>query len=102
MEFQERKPGRREPPAQDSYGYYPEEQDRPYVYGTRQTHERTAWYSPKSWSRKVWIIVVVVIVLIVAIAIAVPVVVTQTSKNAYPDYDEVAYSLAETCKWMKN
>jgi hypothetical protein len=96
MEFQERKPGRPEPTARETMDYYSEDQDRSYAYGDRPQHQSTAWYNPKSWSRKVWIIVVVIAVIVIAIVIAVPVVVTKTSKNSYPDYTEVAYALSET------
>lgn len=102
MEYQESKPGRGGPAAHETHGYYPDNQAPPYTYSAPHTQERTAWYSPKTWSRKVWIAVIVVVVIIIVIAIAVPVAVTQTQNNSYPDYAEVAYSLAETCKRETN
>lgn len=97
MEFQERKPG--DQPATQEFRYSPEGQAPSYTYSAPHAREETAWYNPKTWSRKVLIAVIVVAIIILVIVIAVPVAVTQSNNNnSYPDYAEVAYSLAETCK----
>lgn len=96
MEFQERKPGGQ--PATQEFRYAPEEQPPTYTYSAPHAREESAWYNPKTWSRKVLIAVIVVAIIILVIVIAVPVAVTQSKGNSYPDYAEVAYSLAETCK----
>ena len=92
------KPGRRQPTTQEVHGY-PEYHgyDAQPAYEDRHAHTDLPWYNPKSWSKKVWIGVIVLVIIIIVV-IAVPVAVTQSKNNSYPDYSEVAYSLAETCE----
>ncbi|KAI9149363.1 putative glycosidase [Paramyrothecium foliicola] len=63
--------------------------------GHGQFNEAAApWWNPKYWQKRVWAIVVAIIVVIAIVVGAV--VGTQVKKNAYPDYTELSYSLAET------
>ncbi|PMD21569.1 glycoside hydrolase family 16 protein [Hyaloscypha hepaticicola] len=52
------------------------------------------WYNFKYWGKRAWagFIAVVVIIIVIIIIVAVEV----TKKNAYPDYTQLNYSLAET------
>jgi hypothetical protein len=56
------------------------------------------WYKFQYWGKKAWagFIAVVVILLVIIIIVAVEV----TKKNAYPDYTQLTYSLAETCMFI--
>lgn len=93
MEFQEMKSGRRQPAAEEVFTY---PTDRNWD-SQPADYQRRPWYNPKAWSKKIWIGVVVLVIILI-IVIAVPIGVTQSQNNAYPNYAEVAYSLAETCK----
>lgn len=53
------------------------------------------WWNPRYWPKLAWALIVGVIVVIAIVVGAV--VGTQAKKNAYPDYSELSYSLAETC-----
>ncbi|KAE9364550.1 glycoside hydrolase family 16 protein [Stipitochalara longipes BDJ] len=52
------------------------------------------WYNFKYWGKRAWAGFVAVVVLIIVIIIIVAVEVTKN--NAYPDYTQLSYSLAET------
>jgi hypothetical protein len=54
------------------------------------------WYNFKYWGKRAWAGFVAVVVLIIVIIIIVAVEVTKN--NAYPDYTQLSYSLADTCK----
>lgn len=56
------------------------------------------WYNFKYWGKRAWagFIAVVVIIIVIIIIVAVEV----TKKNAYPDYTQLNYSLAETCMFI--
>ncbi|KAK4575093.1 hypothetical protein LTR86_000945 [Recurvomyces mirabilis] len=51
-------------------------------------------WSPRNWSKKIWIIVGIVAAIIVAVIIIGAVVGTQ--KSAYPDYSPLSYTLQDT------
>jgi hypothetical protein len=56
------------------------------------------WYNFRYWGKRAWAGAVAVVVLIIVIIIIVAVEVTK--KNAYPDYTQLNYSLAETCMFQ--
>ena len=99
MEFREAKRGHSQPTTQEAL-FYQSDSDHPRYYAPqRRSQQYSPWYSPRTWSRKVWVGLIVGIVVVIVIAIVVPVTVTRTGGNSsYPDYAELAYSLAETCE----
>jgi ABC-type proline/glycine betaine transport system permease subunit len=54
------------------------------------------WWNPRYWQKRVWLILVAIVVIIAIVVGAV--VGVQAKKSRYPEYSELSYSLAETCK----
>jgi hypothetical protein len=97
MDFEEPKHGSCQP--QETLVYPSDGDDRRYYASQRGEQEERSPYNPKSWSLKVKIGVILGIIIVALIIVIIPVAVTLTRKNnSYPDYAELAYSLADTCK----
>jgi hypothetical protein len=67
-----------------------------YQHGQYDSYQ--PWYNFRYWGKRAWAGAVAVVVLIIVIIIIVAVEVTK--KNAYPDYTQLNYSLAETCMFQ--
>ncbi|WQF79854.1 Putative glycoside hydrolase family 16, concanavalin A-like lectin/glucanase domain superfamily [Colletotrichum destructivum] len=65
-----------------------------YGFPNERLAQKTAWWNPKGWTKRIWAGLAAVVVVIIVIAVAVTV--TQNNKNRYPDYSKLSYKLSDT------
>ena len=62
----------------------------------------TSPWSPKTWTRKIWLLIVAGILVVVA-AVVGGVVGSRAARNkdggSYPNYSKINYTLIDTCEW---
>ncbi|KAJ0158845.1 putative glycosidase C21B10.07 [Colletotrichum tanaceti] len=65
-----------------------------YGFPNERRAQKTAWWNPKGWTKRIWAGLGAAVVVIIVIAVAVTV--TQNNKNRYPDYSKLSYKLSDT------